>query len=158
MTASSKSLRGYPWNTTPPAFRGKLSIRLLRSVNDHLPFTTFSIESTDTFPTKKLATSDTVRLLQHVPRISQSNSLTSKQRSRIISCIVYPLSTLSFNHQRQLHRRTNSAICSIRLPSSVPSTHTSASLVRSSVPRIAPTCSSVALICSLNTPIAAVND
>ena len=152
-----KVAEGLP-NTTPPAFRGKLSIRLLRSANDHLPFTTFSIESTDTFPTKKLATSDTVRLLQHVPRISQSNSLTSKQRSRIISCIVYPLSTLSFNHQRQLHRRTNSAICSIRLHSSVPSTHTSASLVRSSVPRIAPTCSSVALICSLNTSIAAAND
>ena len=61
-----KVAEGLP-NTTPPAFRGKFScqspgIRLLRSVNDHLPFTTFSIESTDTFPTKKLATSDTARI------------------------------------------------------------------------------------------------
>jgi hypothetical protein len=56
-----KVAEGLP-NTTPPAFRGKLSIRLLRSVNDHLPFTTFAIESTCTFPTKTLATSDTVRL------------------------------------------------------------------------------------------------
>ena len=56
-----KVAEGLP-NTTPPAFRGKLSIRLLRSVNEHLPFTTFAIETTLTFPTKKLATSDTVRL------------------------------------------------------------------------------------------------
>ena len=60
-TASSKlSTEGLP-NTTPPAFQGKFSICLLRSVNGHAPFTTFSIEPAETFPNKKLATSNTVR-------------------------------------------------------------------------------------------------
>jgi hypothetical protein len=48
-------------NPRPPLFRGRFSIRLLKGIGDHAPFTTFSTDPSETFPTKKLATSNAVR-------------------------------------------------------------------------------------------------
>ena len=48
-------------NSKPPLFRGRFSIRLLKGIGDHAPFTTFSTDPSETFPTKKLATSNAVR-------------------------------------------------------------------------------------------------
>ena len=48
-------------NPRPPLFRGRFSIRLLKGIGDHAPFTSFSTDPSETFPTKKLATSNAVR-------------------------------------------------------------------------------------------------
>ena len=45
----NKSAEGLP-NTKPPLFRGRFSIRLLKSIGGHAPFTTFSIDPPETFP------------------------------------------------------------------------------------------------------------
>jgi len=58
----NKSAEGLP-NCQSLLYRGRLSIRLLRSIGEHAPFTTFSIVPPETFPTKKLATSNAVRSL-----------------------------------------------------------------------------------------------
>ena len=47
----NKSTEGFA-NTIPPAFQVRFSTRLLRSVNDHAPFTTFSIDPPEPFPTR----------------------------------------------------------------------------------------------------------
>ena len=48
-------------DTKPPLFRGRFSIRLLKGIGDHDPFTTFSTDPSETFTSKKLATSNAVR-------------------------------------------------------------------------------------------------
>ena len=56
----NKSAEGLP-DTRPSLFRGRFSIRLLKGIGDHDPFTTFSTEPFETFTSKKLATSNAVR-------------------------------------------------------------------------------------------------
>ena len=48
-------------NTHPPEFRGKLSIRLVRSLYTHQPYTIFHVDPYNTFPNKKLATTNAIR-------------------------------------------------------------------------------------------------
>jgi hypothetical protein len=56
----NKSAECLPYSK-PPLFRGRFLIRLLKGIGDHVPFTTYSIDPPETFPTKKLATSNAVR-------------------------------------------------------------------------------------------------
>ena len=62
LNCQNKSAEGLP-NCQSLLYRGRLSIRLLRSIGEHAPFATFSIVPPETFPTKKLATSNAVRSL-----------------------------------------------------------------------------------------------
>ena len=69
LTQGSEPLLDHPMRSTeclpncqPPRYRGRFSIRLLRSIGDHIPFTIFSTDPPETFPTKKLATSNAIRL------------------------------------------------------------------------------------------------
>ena len=67
LTQGAEPLFDYPMKSTeclpnfqPPLYRGRFSIRLLRSIGDHIPFTIFSTDPPETFPTKKLATSNAI--------------------------------------------------------------------------------------------------
>ena len=51
-----------PPNCQPSIYRGRFSIRLLISIGDHAPFTTFSVDPPETFPSKKLAISNAIRV------------------------------------------------------------------------------------------------
>ena len=51
-----------PPDCQPATHRGRLSIRLLVSIGDHTPFTTFSVDPPETFPSKKLAVSNVIRV------------------------------------------------------------------------------------------------
>jgi hypothetical protein len=51
-----------PPDCQPAAHRGRFPIRLLVSIGDHTPFTTFSVDPPETFPSKKLAVSNAIRV------------------------------------------------------------------------------------------------
>ena len=51
-----------PPDCQPATHRGRFSIRLLVSIGDHTPFTTFSVDPPETFPSKKLAVSNAIRV------------------------------------------------------------------------------------------------
>mgnify|MGYP006134136707 CR=1 FL=1 len=76
----NKSAEGLP-DTRPSLFRGRFSIRLLKGIGDHDPFTTFSTEPVETFSSKKLATSNAVRAFFNM----YPEFLRAAPRNRIVS-------------------------------------------------------------------------